>query len=133
MIFQTLLNPEYITAHLQNAMVVDLIQSSPTVTPAGSTYQESHGNQQMIDESRAHYVREHSGIGSGCTLSAAKEIAELQIQEDGTVILDQHQNQGLTHSYVQYLQKPAATKLIQTNDTQVIVSNKVYFWQFFSI
>lgn len=108
---QSLLNPEYITAHLQNGIVLDLIQ-----TP-GNTFQthpSMNNDQQNMIEPR--FMNDND----------ISQTDEIQMQQsNGVHNVDDH---GVTQAFLQYVNKQehvSAVQQIIKNETQVIVSNKV--------
>lgn len=128
--WQSLIAPEYIAAQIQNGLVVDIIPAQNTETTHEQSqpthiYQTSDGNnghttsqQQTLIERQ--YLQE-------VTLSTPQTHIQQEIQlqsntANGNVIIEDP-DRRLAAAFLQYVQKEAPQLI--TNETQVIVSNKV--------
>lgn len=123
-----MLSPEYIAAQIQNGLVVDII-SAPShetgheqnQTHIYQTTQDAGGEQQQTLLERQ-YIHEVTMAGAQSQIQ--QEIHLQSPSGNGSVIIEDP-DRRLAAAFLQYVQKEAPQLI--TNETQVIVSNKVCF------
>lgn len=124
---QSLLSPEYIAAQIQNGLVVDIISApahetghEQNPTHIYQTTQDTGGEQQQQTLLERQYI--HDVTMASAQAQIQQEIHLQSPSGNGSVIIEDP-DRRLAAAFLQYVQKEAPQLI--TNETQVIVSNKV--------